>query len=47
MGTVLVLVMHDGVTKTIFAHWIPGVDLPSCEKMVKTIVKDLDTLGYH
>ena len=44
-----VLVMHDGVTKPIFAHLIPakGVDFPSCEKVVKMIVKDLDTLGYH
>ena len=43
-----VLVMHDGVTKSIFAHKIPaiGVDFPSCEKVVKMIVKDLDTLGY-
>ena len=41
-----VLVMHDGVTKSIFAHLIPakGVDFPSCEKVVKTIVKDLDNL---
>ena len=44
-----ILVMHDGVTKSIFAHLIPvkGVDFPSCEKVVKMIVKDLDTLGYH
>ena len=44
-----VLVMHDGVTKSIVAHVIPakGVDFPSCEKVVKMIVKDLDTLGYH
>ena len=44
-----VLVMHDGVTKSIFAHLIPakGVDFPSCEKVLKMIVKDLDTLGYH
>ena len=43
------LVMHDGVTKSIFAHLIPakGVDFPSCEKVVKMIVKDLDTLGYY
>ena len=42
-----VLVMHDGVTKSIFAHLIPakGVDFPSCEKVVKMIVQDLDTLG--
>ena len=41
--------MHDGVTKSIFAHLIPakGVDFPSCKKVVKMIVKDLDTLGYH
>ena len=41
--------MHDGVTKTIFAHLIPakGVDFPSCEKVLKMIVKDVDTLGYH
>ena len=44
-----VLVMHDRVTKPIFAHLIPskGVDFPSCEKVVKMIVKDLDTFGYH
>ena len=44
-----VLVMHDGVTKSIFAHLISekGVDFPSCEEVVKMIVKDLDTLGYH
>ena len=43
------LVMHDSVTKSIFAHLIPakGVDFPSCEKVVKMIVKDLDTLGYR
>ena len=43
-----VLVMHDGVTKSIFAHLIPakGVDFPSCEKVVKMIGKDLDTLGH-
>ena len=43
-----VLVMHDGVSKSIFALLIPasGVDFPSCEKVVKMIVKDLDTLGY-
>ena len=48
-GDSLVLVMHDEVTKSIFAHLIPaeGVDCPSCEKVVKMIVKDLDTLGYH
>ena len=43
-----VLVMHDGVTKSIFAHLIPakGVDFPSCEKVVKMIAKDV-TLGYN
>ena len=41
--------MHDSVTKSIFAHLISakGVDFPSCEKVVKMIVKDLDTLGYR
>ena len=41
--------MHDGVTKSIFAHLIlaRGVDFPNCEKVVKMIVEDLDTLGYH
>ena len=41
--------MHDGVTKSIFTNLIPtkGVDFSSCEKVVKMIVKDLDTLGYH
>ena len=44
-----VLVMHDSVTKSIFAHLIPakGVDFPCCEKVVKMIVNDLDTLGYR
>ena len=44
-----VLIMHDGVTKSIFAHLIfaKGVDFPSCEKVVKMIGQDLDTLGYH
>ena len=48
-GDSLVLVMHDGVTKSIFAHLIPekGVDFPSCEKVVKMIVSDLDNLGYR
>ena len=48
-GDSAVLVMHDGVSKSSFAHLIPakGVDFPSCEKVVKMIVKDLDTLGYH
>ena len=42
-----VLVMHDGVTKSIFAHLIPAkrVDFPSCEKVVKMIVKDLGHSG--
>ena len=41
--------MHDGVTKSIFGHLIlaKGVDFPSCEKVVKMIVKDLDNLGYN
>ena len=41
--------MHDGVTKSILAHMIPakGVDFPSCEKVVKTILKDLNTLEHH
>ena len=41
------LVMHDGVTKSIFAHLIPakGFDFPSCEKVVKMIIKDLDNFG--
>ena len=41
--------MHDGVTESFFAHLIPakGVDFPSREKVVKMIVKDLDTLGHH
>ena len=44
-----VLVMHDGVTKSIFAHLIlsKGVDFPSCGKVVKMFVTDLDMLGYH
>ena len=44
-----VLVMHDGVTKSIFAQLIPakGVDFPSCEKVVKMIIEDLETLVYH
>ena len=48
-GDSLVLVMHDSVTKSIFAHLIPakGVDFPSCEKVVEMIVKDLDTSGYR
>ena len=41
--------MHDGVTKSIFALLIPakGVVFPSCDKVVKMIVKDLDTVVYH
>ena len=41
--------MHDGVTKSNFAHLISakGVDFPICEKVVKMIVQDLNTLGYH
>ena len=37
------------MTKSIFAHLITakGVDFPSCEKVVKTIVKDSDNLGYN
>ena len=48
-GNCPVLVMHDGVTKSIFARLIHAkrVDFPSCQKVVKMIVKDLDTLGYH
>ena len=44
-----VLVVHDGVTKSIFARLIPGkgVDFPCCEKVVKIIVQYLDTLGCH
>ena len=43
-----VLVMHDGVTKSIFVHLIPakGVYFPSCEKVVKIFVKYLYNLGY-
>ena len=43
-----VLVMHDGVTKSVFPLWIPakGVDVASCEK-VKMIIKELDTLGHY
>ena len=39
--------MHDGVAKSIFAHLIPakGMDFPGCEKVVKTITKDSDSLG--
>ena len=40
-----VLVLHDGVTKSFFAHLIPakGADFPSCEM----IGKDLNNLGYN
>ena len=46
-GDSLVLVMHDGVTKSIFALLIPakGGHFPSCEKVVKMNIEDLDTLG--
>ena len=39
--------MRDGVTESIFPHLIPskGVDFPSCEKVVKMIIKDLDKQG--
>ena len=38
--------MHDGVTKSIVGQLIParGVDFPSCEIVLKMIVKDLDNL---
>ena len=41
--------MHDAVTKSIVATLIPakGVDFPSCEIVLKMIVKDLDNLEYH
>ena len=44
-----VLVMHDDVTKSIFACLFPAnaFDFPSCEKVVKMIVKDLDHLGIQ
>ena len=40
-----VLLIHDGVTKSMFAHLIraKGVDFPSCKKVVEMNVKDLDT----
>ena len=42
-----VLVMHDGVIKSIFAH-SEEVDFLSCEKVVvKMIIKDSHNLGYH
>ena len=48
-GNSPVLVMLDGVTNSFFAHLIPakGVDLPSCEKVVKMIIKVLDNSGHH
>ena len=48
-GDSRVLVMHDGFTTSIFAHLNPakGIEFPSCEKVVKMIVQDVDTLGYH
>ena len=49
-GDSRVLVMHDGVTKSIFARLSPAKRsrFPKCcEKVVKMIVKDLDTLRYH
>ena len=41
--------MNDGVTKSFFAHLIPakGVDFPSCEKVVKMLVYNLDKLGHR
>ena len=44
-----VLVMHDGVAKSILDRLVPGkgVDFPSLEKVAKMIVQDWDTLGYH
>ena len=41
--------MHVGVTKSIFAHLLPtqGMDFPGCEKVVKTIAKDLDRVVYR
>ena len=44
-----VLVMYDGVTKSIFANLIlaQGMDFPSCEKVVNVIVQDLDNLRYR
>ena len=41
-------VMHDGQVNSRF-FFIPakGVDFPSCEKVVKMIIKELDNLGYH
>ena len=44
-----VLVMHGGVTKSIFAHLLPakGMDFKGCENVVKMIAKDLDSLAYR
>ena len=41
--------MHDGVTKSMFAHLISakGVYFPSCEKVVHMVIDDLDNLGHH
>ena len=38
--------MHDGVTKSIFAHLIPakGVDFPRCEKVVKMMYQKIRTI---
>ena len=43
-----VLVMHDGVTKSIFAQLIPAkrVDFASCENVLKMMIADLDNLGW-
>ena len=48
-GDSTVLVMHDGITKSLFAHLIPanGVGFPSCEKVVKMFGQDLDNFGYR
>ena len=42
-----VLAMHDGVTKSIFAHLIPakGLDFPSCDRVVKMITEDFGQFG--
>ena len=48
LGDSPVLVMHDGVTSQFLLIFpASGVDFPRCEKVVKMIVKDLDTLGYN
>ena len=48
-GDSQVLVIHDEVSKSTFAHVIPakGFDFPSCEKVVMMIIIELDTLGYR